>query len=680
MPVSDDQADHAAPGLVIFGCTSNPVGIKAYQNTTVEDAGQMGQTSKITRQRNDSRLSNQNQSGMVADGTTSHTRQTMVTTDTKDPNDGRESVRMGGARGNLSGSGCMESIYDTAFIELQRTDGCKNGNNQHDTPSKSMSRSDSVGQCNCCFISESPRRHQIQETVILNSGDTGYSRTRVTILDSSSLERGIKCSGGSIKQGTDYKYRMVSEPKLIPDNSKQMGRTTGGLVCQQVQQKVQTVLFPQCDGQTISNRCPGSRLESEHTLCFPAVEFDSSGTSKVDEITVPFDTNCPELAQEGLVSTPSFLVSEQTVGNTGIRKYDTGTRPGCNKFRKMETYSVVSERTVLESKGLSARVVNTLLKSRKENTRLIYQKYWKTFNLWLENSNFHSTEMATILEFLQEGVEKGLALSTIKVQISALSVYLDKKLALDPLIIRFVKSIERNRPVMIKQFPKWDLSLVLQALTSKEFDEDSLRMCTLKTVFLVAITSARRISELHALSCKEPYCSFFNDRVVLRTSPEFLPKVGDMFHRTQEIILPSFCTDPKTEKESRQHKLDVRENLMTYLDKVKDFRKSEALFINYASNSKGLKASTKTIAKWIKDCIIQAYSIMGKEPPENLKAHSTRAAATTWAYRAGTSPLNICKAATWKNLGTFMRHYRLDRITETDQDFGRTVLKAVSPP
>lgn len=68
-------------------------------------------------------------------------------------------------------------------------------------------------------------------------------------------------------------------------------------------------------------------------------------------------------------------------------------------------------------------------------------------------------------------------------------------------------------------------------------EQASLKFLTLKTVLLVSI----RINELQALSNREPFFRGFQDRNVLRTDPGFLPKVASAFHRTQEIILPTFC-------------------------------------------------------------------------------------------------------------------------------------------
>lgn len=71
--------------------------------------------------------------------------------------------------------------------------------------------------------------------------------------------------------------------------------------------------------------------------------------------------------------------------------------------------------------------------------------------------------------------------------------------------------------------------------------EAALSHLTCKVAFLVAITSARRVSELAALSVRSDLCIFHSDRVVLRLDPAFLPKVNTWFHRAQEIVLTNFA-------------------------------------------------------------------------------------------------------------------------------------------
>lgn len=113
-------------------------------------------------------------------------------------------------------------------------------------------------------------------------------------------------------------------------------------------------------------------------------------------------------------------------------------------------------------------------------------------------------------------MEKGLAASTLKVQVAALSFFLEKTLSREPLIIcYFFKAMPRNRPIPLKFFPSWDLSLVLQGLMKVPFEplEDaSLKVLTLKTILLLAVTSARGISEIQALSNAEPFFRCLPDR------------------------------------------------------------------------------------------------------------------------------------------------------------------------
>lgn len=67
-------------------------------------------------------------------------------------------------------------------------------------------------------------------------------------------------------------------------------------------------------------------------------------------------------------------------------------------------------------------------------------KMWKLFNTWCAESSFNIHSTVAKLEFLHSGADKGLALSTLKGQVSALSVFLEKQLAVNPWIARFFKA------------------------------------------------------------------------------------------------------------------------------------------------------------------------------------------------------------------------------------------------
>lgn len=193
--------------------------------------------------------------------------------------------------------------------------------------------------------------------------------------------------------------------------------------------------------------------------------------------------------------------------------------------------------------------------------------------------------VSLILDFLQSGLEKGLSTSTLKRQVAALSAALGHKkgktLAQHPHVRRFLKGASLINPPPEHRFPSWRLNLVLQALCCPPFE--SLATCTikvfsLKTLFLVAVTSTRRVSELRALSVNRNLCIFNADSVILRPDPVFIPKVNTHFHRAQDIIIPSFCPDPKTPRERELHYLDVHRALSFYTDRTKDTQKTDSLF------------------------------------------------------------------------------------------------------
>ena len=66
-------------------------------------------------------------------------------------------------------------------------------------------------------------------------------------------------------------------------------------------------------------------------------------------------------------------------------------------------------------------------------------------------------------------------------------------------IARLIASFHRDKPKHSRPIPKWNLSLVLQRLTQEEPQEKAaLKFLTWKTVFLLALASGKRRSEIHA--------------------------------------------------------------------------------------------------------------------------------------------------------------------------------------
>ncbi|CAJ0948491.1 unnamed protein product [Ranitomeya imitator] len=83
------------------------------------------------------------------------------------------------------------------------------------------------------------------------------------------------------------------------------------------------------------------------------------------------------------------------------------------------------------------------------------------------------------------------------------------------------------RPLVRKSTPPWDLNLVLNTLCKTPYllsEDMNIANLSFKTAFLIAITSAKRLREMQALSIQNPYLQIFDDRIVFKLNPAFLPK------------------------------------------------------------------------------------------------------------------------------------------------------------
>lgn len=234
-------------------------------------------------------------------------------------------------------------------------------------------------------------------------------------------------------------------------------------------------------------------------------------------------------------------------------------------------------------------------------------------------------------------------------------------LSAHPDIKHFLKGLALLNSPLVHRFLTCDLHLVLKALMGAPFEplaSVSVRFVTLKTIFLVAITSARQVSELGSPSVNLNLCVFHDDKVVLRLDPSFLPKVYSLFHRAQELILPTLCPKPNPSNECAWHYLDIKRVLSFYTDGTRDFRRSEALFLLFGCPSRSKKASVSSLSCWLRLAIVEAYKAVGN--PVGVMAYSTRGAATSAVFDGAASLESICRVATWVSLNTFICHYRIE--------------------
>ncbi|XP_053089198.1 uncharacterized protein LOC117597041 [Pangasianodon hypophthalmus] len=336
----------------------------------------------------------------------------------------------------------------------------------------------------------------------------------------------------------------------------------------------------------------------------------------------------------------------------------------------VEAVSVASEGAQLVASGLSAEVVETILQSRTPSSRKLYALRWKLFTSWCEDRRLDpvNSPVGTVLEFLQARLSAGLTHSTLKVYLAAIAAYHaphgGQSVGRHPLDTHFLQGALRLRPPVRSRVPPWDLAVVLEALCKPPFEPIegiSDRLLAIKTAFLLAISSLKRVGDLQALSVAPSYLDFAPGlaKAFLYPRVGYVPKIPSS--TPWPVVLQAFCPPPFREPDQRRlNCMCPLRALNAYIHRAALWRRADQLFVCFGPPKRGLPATRQTLSRWIVDAICLAYESSDLPSPLGVKAHSTRSVAASKAFLAGVSMQNICNAAGRSTPLTFTRFYGLD--------------------
>ena len=138
---------------------------------------------------------------------------------------------------------------------------------------------------------------------------------------------------------------------------------------------------------------------------------------------------------------------------------------------------------------------------------------------------------------------KGAALSTIKgyrAMLAAVFKFPLPEISSSPILKDLVRSFEISAPRPIFPPPPWDLDKVLEFLSGPPFEplaRASFLDKTKKALFLLAMATAKRVSELQALSFS---VSFQGENLVLYYDPFFRAKTESVINPLpRSVVVPS---------------------------------------------------------------------------------------------------------------------------------------------
>ena len=450
-----------------------------------------------------------------------------------------------------------------------------------------------------------------------------------------------------------------------------MGSSSGRLVCFGSQSQTGDLLLPLSIPQGIDQ----GRFFSELGRFLDGLHVSSSGDSPQgsqpgQEKQSQGNSNCSEVACQTMVLDDFEYVGSDSIRTSGQGESVVTVPDPASQSRLSQPSGMEDKRAFLRERGFQEGAITTILAAKATSTVSCYEARWKAFVGWCgqRSENPLETSVACIAEFLQEMFDKGRAWSTVKGYVAAISAFHPRfhecSLGSDKSIKDFIEGVYKLRPPVKAIVPTWDLGLVLQALTSSPFEPHGtacLQAWTWKTAFLLAITSAARVSELQALDSRPELLRCTKYKAVLRLNPAFLPKVPTPEHLNREIELEAFYPDARGQFEKALQVLCPVRALRIYLRKTQGIRKDHQLLVSYQAGKQGVKVTKSTVSRWVKQTILFCYRNQGRAiPTSSVRAHSTRAVASSLADIKGVSPADLCAAATWSSSSVFAKHYRLD--------------------
>ena len=434
------------------------------------------------------------------------------------------------------------------------------------------------------------------------------------------------------------------------------------------------------------NRCSHDGLESHTCICVSTIPSYPSCDKQNTVIPVQDSIDSTSMARQTMVSR-----APRSVGvTTGISA--SNSKPA-SSAKRQDSASKLGPSTAsclgivkqsLGDRQFSSNVAEHVSKARRESTVKVYDAKWQIFRDWANQRKIHPIQatpqiVADFLIFLFS--VKKCQVSTIKGYRSTISNTFKYKTGYDfgshPVLSELIKSFAKQTPVDRPLAPKWDLAFVLSHMCKAPFeplDKASLFYLSVKTVFLVTLATARRVSEVHAFSIDSDHLRFSNldGSLILRTQVGFLAKNQLPSRVPDSITIPklsNFCC--KSDNFNRM--LCPVRAVKIYLNKTKSLRKHRNRLFIPTQGDKDLAKST--LSRWVRYAIRHAYSSISKNPNRLFKprAHELRALSASWAYMNYIPLEEILKSAVWSSSSLFASHYLRDFREKTEN------LRAMGP-
>ncbi|XP_064120443.1 uncharacterized protein LOC135225117 [Macrobrachium nipponense] len=491
----------------------------------------------------------------------------------------RTRPRLGSNTGEQRDFGAMKQNRKDMAYQQERADGSFSSSSGIRGVCVRQSSGNKHGQRDCSSVCQETRRHPLlfserdsQESFAMGKGQKYRPPNEI-------CTGRIECQSGPLEpEKPGPANRMDSQVGGMQNAMEVMEAAFHRLVCDQQDKKDADVLLPGSRPTSSSSRRIPHELGRAGSVRLPSFQ---SATQSIEEVHAvrrsQNDPDIPVLADPRLVRR-DVAVASGSSKNPSVASRSAQTTPlqtVSQEYPHSTANCLSTVEKLLRARGFSREAAKAIARSRRALTINVYQSKWEVFRNWCKEKkvSLSNTSVSQITDFLLHlKLKVDLATTTIKGYRSMLaSVFrhrgldLSRNQDLHDLIRSFDTTKQKS-----EQLPGWNLDVVLRFLMSGKFEpiqECSFRDLTRKTLFLVALATARRVSEIQGMDKR---VGISRSKAVCSTTLGFLAK-----NKTPTNPWPRSFTIPSLGDfagQERERTLCPVRALQVYLQRCKDVR------------------------------------------------------------------------------------------------------------